>query len=95
MALDPIAERIRSPGPYSPVGNSIATKSTIKSDTGVPSDDEMLADIEASTETVVTAAHAALERAGEAGDQATADLMRQRVSLGERAAWLLRAHLAK
>ena len=58
-------------------------------------DDEMLADIEASTETVVKAAHAALERAEEAGDQATADLMTQRVSIGERAARLLRAHLAK
>ncbi len=55
----------------------------------------MLADIEASTETVVKAAHAALERAEEAGDQATADLMTQRVSIGERAARLLRAHLAK
>lgn len=61
----------------------------------MPSDDEMLADIEASTETGVKAAHAALERAEEAGDQATADLITQRVSIGERAAWLLRAHLPK
>lgn len=95
LALDLIAERIRSLGHYAPFGNSIATKSTIKGDSGVPSEDEMLANLAAGNEAVVKAARAALEVAEEAGDQATADLMTQRVAVGEKAAWMLRAHLAK
>jgi len=43
----------------------------------------------------VKAARAALETAEEARDQATADLMTQRVAAGEKAAWMLRAHVAK
>ena len=55
----------------------------------------MLANLAAGNEAVVKAARAALEVAEDAGDQATADLMTQRVSIGEKAAWMLRAHLAK
>ena len=95
LSLDLIAERIRSLGHYAPFGNSIATKSSIKGDTGVPSEDEMLANLAAGNEAVVKAARSALNIAEEAGDQATADLMTQRVSVGEKAAWMLRAHLAK
>ncbi|RYY95023.1 MAG: DNA starvation/stationary phase protection protein [Alphaproteobacteria bacterium] len=95
LALDLIAERIRSLGHYAPFGSAIATKSTIKGDSGVPSEDEMLANLAAGNEAVVKAARAALEVAEEAGDQATADLMTQRVAIGEKTAWMLRAHLAK
>ena len=63
--------------------------------TSKPSEDEMLANLAAGNEAVVKAARAALEVAEDAGDQATADLMTQRVSIGEKAAWMLRAHLAK
>ena len=56
---------------------------------------EMLANLAAGNEAVVKAARSALNIAEEAGDQATADLMTQRVSVGEKAAWMLRAHLAK
>jgi hypothetical protein len=55
----------------------------------------MLANLAAGNEAVVKAARAALEVAEDAGDQATADLMTQRVSIGEKAAWMLRAHLAQ
>ncbi len=93
LSLDLIAERIRSLGHYAPFGNSIDAKSTIKGDTGVPNEDQMLANLSVGNEAVVKAARAALEVAQEAGDQATADLMTQRVALGEKAAWMLRAHL--
>ena len=95
LSLDLIAERIRSLGHFAPFGKSIDAKSTIKGDTGVPSEDEMLANLAAGNEAVVKAAPAALEIAEEAGDQTTADLMTQRVAVGEKAAWMLRAHLPK
>jgi starvation-inducible DNA-binding protein len=43
----------------------------------------------------VRSARTALQTADEAGDQASADLMTQRVAIGEKAAWMLRAHVAK
>src|ERR1700754_3854530 len=95
LSLDLIAERIRALGHYAPFGASIAKKSTIAGDDGVPSEDEMLANLAAGNEAVVKAARSCLKAAEEAGDQATADLMTQRVSVGEKAAWMLRAHLAK
>ena len=95
LALDLIAERIRSLGHYAPFGTAIDAKATIKGDSGVPSEDEMLANLAAGNEAVVKAARSALETAEEAGDQATADLMTQRVAIGEKTAWMLRAHLAK
>jgi starvation-inducible DNA-binding protein len=67
----------------------------IKADNGVPGEDQMLANLAAGNEAVVKAARAALMTAEEAGDQATADIMTQRVSAGEKAAWMLRAHVAK
>lgn len=95
LSLDLIAERIRALGHYAPFGAAISAKSTVKGDTGVPTEDEMLANLAAGNETVVKAARSCLKAAEEAGDQATADLMTQRVSVGEKAAWMLRAHLAK
>ncbi len=93
LSLDLIAERIRALGHYAPFGALISKKSTIAGDDGVPSEDEMLANLAAGNEAVVKAARACLKAAEEAGDQATADLMTQRVSVGEKAAWMLRAHL--
>jgi starvation-inducible DNA-binding protein len=94
-SLDLMAERIRALGHYAPSGESIAGKTVIKADNGVPNEDQMLANLAAGNEAVVKAARNALTIAEEAGDQATADLMTQRVSAGEKAAWMLRAHVAK
>jgi starvation-inducible DNA-binding protein len=94
-ALDTIAERIRSLGQFVPALESIGAKSSLKADNGVPSEEQMLANLVAANETVVKSARACLELAEEAGDQATADLMTQRCAIGEKAAWMLRAHIAK
>jgi starvation-inducible DNA-binding protein len=94
-ALDLMAERIRALGHYAPSGESIAGKTVIKTDASVPNEDGMLANLASGNEAVVKAARAALETAEEAGDQATADLMTERVAAGEKAAWMLRAHIAK
>jgi starvation-inducible DNA-binding protein len=78
-----------------PALESIGAKSSLKADNGVPSEEQMLANLVAANETVVKSARACLELAEEAGDQATADLMTQRCAIGEKAAWMLRAHIAK
>ena len=96
LALDLIAERIRSLGHFVPSLESVGEKSTLKHDTASSlSEDQMLGNLAAGNEAVVKSARSALKLAEDAGDQATADLMTQRVSVGEKAAWMLRAHLAK
>ncbi len=93
-ALDLIAERIRSLGEYAPLGETLGAKSSLRADNGVPNADHMIANLVDGNETVVRSAREALKIAEEAGDQATADLMTQRVATGEKAAWMLRAQLA-
>jgi starvation-inducible DNA-binding protein len=95
MSLDLMAERIRALGHYAPSGENIAGRTVIKADNGVPNEDQMLANLASGNEAVVKAARSTLKIAEEAGDQATADLMTQRVVAGEKAAWMLRAHVAK
>ncbi len=95
-ALDAIAERIRSLGHFAPALESVGAKSQIKADNdGSPEEDTMLANLAAGNEAVVRSARLALKAAEEAGDQASADLMTQRVAIGEKAAWMLRAHITK
>lgn len=90
-SLDLIAERIRSLGAYAPTGQQIGVKSQIPTDNDVPDADTMISNLLAGNETLVRSARAALKAAEEAGDQATADLMTQRVATGEKTAWMLRA----
>ena len=94
-ALDAIAERIRALGQFVPARESLGSKSTLKADNGVPSEDQMLANLAAANEAVVKSARSCLKLAEDAGDQATADLMTQRCATGEKAAWMLRAHAPK
>ena len=72
----------------------LAKRSALTEDND-PSPDEnaMLASLTKGNEAVVKSARAALRAAEEAGDDAGADLMVQRVAAGEKAAWMLRAHL--
>ena len=93
-SLDLIAERIRALGAYAPSFQALAAKSSLKADNGVPNANAMIANLLEGNETVVRAARSALEAAEEAGDQASADLMTERVAAGEKAAWMLRAQAA-
>jgi starvation-inducible DNA-binding protein len=95
LALDAIAERMRSLGQYAPALESVGAKSTLKADNGALGEDQMLANLAAGNEAVVKSARTALKIAEEAGDQASADLMTERCAVGEKAAWMLRAHTAK
>ena len=91
LSMDLIAERIRSLGEYAPVGEQIGAKSQLPADKGVPAAETMIANLVDGNELLARSARAALKAAEEAGDQASADLMTQRVAVAEKTAWMLRA----
>ena len=95
VAVDLIAERIRSLGEFAPGSFAQFAKLTsIAEADDVPSAEEMLGDLVAGHETVARTARAALAIADGAGDQATADLLTQRLQVHEKTAWMLRSMLA-
>lgn len=95
LALDEIAERIRSLGFYAPHSYSdIASRATISADDdGVPSADQMIANLVKGHEAVSRTAKKVLDAAEKAGDTATDDMVSPRVSYHEKTAWMLRAML--
>mgnify|MGYP002078810655 CR=1 FL=1 len=93
-ALDEIAERIRSLGFYAPgTYGEFARLSTVKETEGVPAALEMVALLVAGHEAVARTARAAFAAAEKGGDEATADLLTQRLSVHEKTAWMLRSLL--
>lgn len=96
MAVDVIAERIRALGEFVPATFGQYSKmSEIKESEEIPTSDKMIAELVDSREICATEARKIIEAAEKAGDQATADLLTQRVGQHEKAAWMLRAHLEK
>ncbi|MGI9644748.1 MAG: Dps family protein [Ilumatobacteraceae bacterium] len=92
VAIDLIAERIRSLGEFAPGSyTQFAELTSIAEADGVPTAEEMLADLVARHEAVARTAFAAAEGAG---DQSTADLLTQRLQVHEKTAWMLRSMLA-
>ncbi len=94
LAVDTIAERIRSlghpaPGTYA----ELAKLSSIKDKPGVPKAREMIKQLVEGHEAVTRTARSLFPVAGQAGDEATADLLTQRIQLHEKTAWMLRALL--
>jgi len=94
LAVDLIAERIRAlgfpaPGSYS----QYAKLTSLKEEVGVPSAKEMIAQLVAGQETVVRTARSFFEVVDKAHDEATADLLTQRMQLHEKTAWMLRSLL--
>jgi starvation-inducible DNA-binding protein len=93
-SLDLMAERVRAVGVLAPTHGDMAKRTTIGTDNDpAPSEDAMLRALLEGNEAVVRSARKALKVAEEAGDQASADLMTERCAAGEKAAWMLRAHL--
>ena len=94
LAVDVIAERIRSlghpaPGTYA----EFAKLSSIKERAGVPKARDMIKQLVDGQEAVVRTARALFPLVEKAGDEATADLLTQRILLHEKTAWMLRALL--
>jgi starvation-inducible DNA-binding protein len=93
-SIDLIAERIRSLGFFAPAGYAKLSKLTsISDDEGVPSATQMLANLVSGHEAVIRTARSILEAANAGNDQATLDLLTQRLDVHEKTAWMLRAML--
>jgi starvation-inducible DNA-binding protein len=94
MAVDVIAERIRALGAYAPGSFAEFTKlSSIKQISGVPEATEMIRNAVAGNEAVVRTAREVFETADDAKDEATADMVTERMQVHEKAAWMLRSML--
>jgi len=94
LAVDLVAERIRAlgfpaPGSYA----QFSSLSAVKEASGVPKAQDMIKDLVEGQETVVRTARSAFPVAEKAGDEATADLLTQRIQIHEKTAWMLRSLL--
>ncbi|WP_017303571.1 Dps family protein [Spirulina subsalsa] len=94
LAVDAIAERIRTlgypaPGSYS----EYAELSSIAETRGVPEATDMIRLLVEANEAVVRTARAVFPNAEKANDESTVDLLVERMSIHEKAAWMLRSML--
>ena len=94
LASDAIAERIRAlgfpaPGTY----DEFAKLTVIKSTKGVPKAVDMIKQLVAGHEATVKTARALFPIVDAANDEATADLLTQRIQIHEKTAWMLRSLL--
>ncbi len=95
MAVDILAERIRSLGEFSPgTYREFAELTSIEEATGVPSAEEMLADLVAGHEACARTARTVFPIAEAGKDESTADLLTQRLQIHEKTAWMLRSMIA-
>ena len=93
-AADTIAERIRALGYPAPGSFAEFTKLTnIKEAHGVPKATEMIRDLKEGHETLARTAREIFSRAEKSDDEATADLLTERVAAHEKTAWMLRSLL--
>jgi starvation-inducible DNA-binding protein len=93
-AVDEIAERIRAlgfpaPGSYKQFG----ALTSVEEEEGVPSAEEMIAQLAKDQETVTRTAREVFPVAEKANDEPTADLLTQRMLVHEKTAWMLRSML--
>lgn len=94
LAVDVIAERIRSLGSPAPgTYKQYAALSSIKEEEGVPKAEEMIKLLVEGQEAVVRTARSLYPAAEKVNDEATADLLTQRIQLHEKTAWMLRSLL--
>lgn len=90
VAVDVIAERIRALGMFAPgSGKQFVKIATIEEETGVPTAKKMIQQLVADQEEVVRTAREVLSSAERVGDQASADLLTERMSVHEKNAWML------
>lgn len=96
LAVDLIAERIRSLGYPAPATYSEFVRLTsLTETTGVPKAEKMIRLLVEGQEAVVRTARSVFPLVDKAGDEATADLLTQRIQLHEKTAWMLRSLLEK
>jgi starvation-inducible DNA-binding protein len=94
LATDVIAERIRSLGHYAPATyRDFAKLSSIKEPDGVPPATDMIRQLVEGHETVSRTAREIFPVVEKASDEASADLLTQRMQTHEKTAWMLRSLL--
>jgi starvation-inducible DNA-binding protein len=94
LAVDLIAERIRALGLPAPGSYAQFSKlSSVKEETTVPAALDMVRQLVDGQETVARTAREAFKAAERARDQATMDLLTQRLQVHEKNAWMLRSLL--
>jgi starvation-inducible DNA-binding protein len=95
LAVDEVAERIRSLGFHAPGSyTAFAKLSSVPEAAGTPSAEEMIQQLAEGQEIVVRTAREIFPAADEANDEPTADLLTQRMQVHEKTAWMLRSMLA-
>ena len=95
LAVDEIAERIRTLGERAPGSyKEFSALTSIEEADGEPTAEEMLSQLLLGQEAVVRTARAVLPVAGDANDEPTADLLTQRIQAHEKTAWMLRSMLS-
>jgi starvation-inducible DNA-binding protein len=95
-ALDLIAERIRALGHYAPgTYKQFVKLSSIEESDKVPKAQDMIKQLLQGHEVVARTARNVIEAADAGNDEATLDLLTQRIQLHEKTAWMLRSLLRK
>ncbi len=93
-AIDEIAERIRALGYRAPGTFKEFTEITsIKEDTAQPAALDMVRKLAVDNETILRTCREALHPCHEAGDEASIDLITERLKVHSKTAWMLRSHL--
>lgn len=94
LAVDSVAERIRALGVQAPgTYREFMALSSIEESEGVPKAIEMISQLVEGQEAVVRTARSLYPLVEQAHDEATADLLTQRIQLHEKTAWMLRSLL--
>lgn len=94
LAVDEIAERIRTLGIFAPGSYSTFKELTqIDEETGVPSAEDMIRQLVLGQEAVVRTAREIFPVVEAANDEPTADLLTNRMQIHEKTAWMLRSLL--
>jgi starvation-inducible DNA-binding protein len=94
LASDLIAERIRALGFPAPGSYGEFAKLTVINDSkGIPKATDMIRELVSGNEATVRTARALFPLVDKAGDEATADLLTQRIQIHEKTAWMLRSLL--
>lgn len=95
-AVDEVAERIRALGYNAPgTFQKFGELSAIQQKSEFSNSDEMVACLLEGHESLVRLCKGAIKVAGDCGDEATEDMLTERVEIHGKAAWMLRSTLEK
>lgn len=95
-AVDEIAERIRILDEFGPTSyKTMLGQASLDEVTQVPDAENMVKMLADDNLAIVDVIKPVLEKAAEAGDEGTVDLLTTRITTHEKAAWMLRSSLSK